>query len=303
MPKASVLLQYGPPTVLTWTEVPAPEPAAGQIRIRVRAAGVGPTDLKIRRGDLAAVFALPTPAILGFEAAGVVDAIGPGVTGVSAGDEVAALLPGLGGYGEYVLSSSWTAKPPTVSWADAAALPASAEAAVGVLNQLNVTDGETLLVLGAGGSVGLIAAQLARTRGLTVIGAAGARDHDLLRELGVIPVSHGSDLTSHVRAHAPAVDAVLDAAGKGGLVDAIELAGGSSRVITLADEHAAELGVTLSAPTPDRAPEAVDQTMPLLASGALRLRAQRLLPFPNAAEAHSLLESGEVHEKLVLTVG
>jgi NADPH:quinone reductase-like Zn-dependent oxidoreductase len=296
-------LRYGPPDVLAWSDVAILEPAAGQIRIRVQAAGVGPTDLKIRRGDLAAVFALPPSAVLGFEAAGVVDALGPDVTGVSVGDEVAALLPRLGGYGEYALSSTWTSKPATVSWADAAALPASAEAAVGVLKQLDVTAGETLLILGGGGSVGIIAAQLARIQRVTVIGAAGVHDHELLRELGVIPVLHGTDLVANVRTHTPAVDAVLDAAGKSGLGDAIELAGGPSRVITLADEHAADYGVPLSAPTPDRAPEALGQTMPLLASGALRLRAQRLLPFANAAEAHALLEGGEVHEKLVLTVG
>jgi len=96
------------------------------------------------------------------------------------------------------------------------------------------------------------------------------------------------------------VDAVLDAAGKGELPDAITLAGGPTRVMTLADEHAADLGVALSAPTPDRAPKAVDQTMPLLAAGALRLRRQRQLPLGDAAEAHRLLESGEAHEKLVL---
>lgn len=93
-----------------------------------------------------------------------------------------------------------------------------------------------------------------------------------------------------------------DAAGRGGLADAITLAGGPARVITLADEHAVELGVALSAPTPDRALEALDQTLPLLASGALRLRRQRLLPMAQAAEAHELLEKGQVHEKLVLTV-
>ena len=71
-------------------------------------------------------------------------------------------------------------------------------------------------------------------------------------------------------------------------------------MMTLADEHAADLGVAFSAPTPDRAPEAVDQTMPLLAAGALRLRRQRRLPMADAAEAHRLLENGQAHEKLVL---
>ncbi len=300
MPKAVVLTKYGPPDVLVWSEVPMPEPGPGQVRIRVKAAGVSPTDPKIRRGDLEAVFPLPAGAVLGFEAAGVVDALGPSVSGVQEGDEVASLLPGLGGYGEYALASSWTPKPPNVSWSDAAALPASAEAAVGILKQLGVATGETLLVLGAAGSVGMIATQLAVSRGVKVIGAASARDHDLVRDLGAVPVSYGAGLADRVREISPSVDAVLDAAGKGGLQDAIILAEVRPGVMTLADEHAADLGVALSAPTPDRAPEAVDQTMPLLASGALRLRRQRRLSMADAAEAHRLLENGEAHEKLVL---
>jgi len=270
------------------------------VRICVKAAGVSPTDPKIRRGDLKAVFPLPGGAVLGFEAAGVVDALGPSVSGVQVGDEVASLLAGLGGYGEYAIASLRTPKPPNVSWSDAAALPASAEAAVGILKQLGVAKGETLLVLGAAGSVGMIATQLAVSRGATVVGAASPRDHDLVRDLGGVPVSYGAGLADRVREISPSVDAVLDAAGKGQLPDAITLAGGPAKVMTLADEHAADLGVALSVPTPDRAPEAVDQTMPLLASGALRLRRQRQLPMAAAAEAHRLLENGEAAEKLVL---
>lgn len=298
MPKAVVLTQYGPPDVLAWRDVPMPEPGPGQVRIRVKAAGVGPTDLKIRRGEVR--FARPPDAVLGFEAAGVVDALGPSVSGIEKGDEVASLLPALGGYGEYALASSWTPKPPEVTWGDAAALPASAEAAVGTLKQLGLTGGETLLVLGAAGSVGMIATQLAVSRGATVVGAAASRDHNLVRDLGAVPVSYGPGLADRVRQIVPSVHAVLDAAGKGGLPDAIDLAGGPKRVTTLADEHAADLGVAFSVPRPDRAPEAVDQTMPLLASGALRLRRQRRLPMEHAAEAHRLLENGEVHEKLIL---
>jgi NADPH:quinone reductase-like Zn-dependent oxidoreductase len=302
MPKAVVLTQYGPPEVLIWSDVPMPEPGPGQVRIRIKAAGVSPTDPKIRRGDLAAVWRLPPNAVLGFEMAGVVDALGPSVSGVKEGDEVATFQLSLGGYGECALVSSWTTKPASVSWSAAAALPASAEAAVGTLKQLRITPGETLLVLGAAGSVGVIATQLAVAQGVSVIGAASPRDHDLVRDLGAIPVSYGPGLADRVRQYVPSVDAVLDAAGKGGLPDAIALAGGPARVITLADEHAADLGVAFSFPGPDRAPEAVGQTMPLLASGALRLRRQRELPMACAAEAHRLLESGEAHEKLVLTL-
>ena len=229
MPKAVVLMKYGPPDVLVWSDVPMPEPGPGQVRIRVKAAGVSPTDPKIRRGDLEAVFPLPAGAVLGFEAAGVVDALGPSVSGVQEGDEVATSLLGLGGYGEYALASSWTPKPPNVSWSDAAALPASAEAAVGILKQLGVATGETLLVLGAAGSVGMIATQLAVSRGVTVIGAVSARDHDLVRALGGVPVSYGAGLADRVREISPSVDAVLDAAGKGELQEAITLAGGRGK--------------------------------------------------------------------------
>src|SRR4051794_14982366 len=153
------------------------------MRIKVRVSGVGPTDLKIRRGDLNGVFPLPEPAVLGFETAGTVDAVGRGVTGVAVGDEVAAWLPSLGGYGEYALAAAWTPKPPQVSWNDAGAVPASIEAAVGVLRQLGVAEGETLLILGAGGSVGIIATQLAIRQGLNVLGAVGERDETLTKEL------------------------------------------------------------------------------------------------------------------------
>jgi NADPH:quinone reductase-like Zn-dependent oxidoreductase len=302
MSRAVVLTAYGPPDVLVWKDVPVPEPGPGQIRIRVKAAGVSPTDLKIRSGEVP-FFAQPPDAVLGFEASGVVDALGSDVTGVEESDEVACLLPppGLGGYAELALAASWTVKPSNVSWGDAAALPTSAEAAIGTLKQLRLTGGETLLVLGAGGSVGMIATQIAISQGATVVGAAALRDHDMVHELGAVPVLYGPGLAERVREVVPSIDAVLDAAGKGELPDAIDLAGGTDRVITIADPKASELGVAFSAGTPDRAPEALDQTLPLVASGALRLRQQRHLPIEQASEAHRLLEAG-AHEKFVLVV-
>src|SRR6476660_330931 len=116
MPSACIVTGYGPPDVLEWKDVPMPEPSATEIRIKVRVSGVGPTDLKIRRGNLEAVFPLPDPAVLGFETAGTVDAIGSDVGGVAVGDDVAAWLPSLGGYGEYALAVAWARKPDEVSW-------------------------------------------------------------------------------------------------------------------------------------------------------------------------------------------
>jgi NADPH:quinone reductase-like Zn-dependent oxidoreductase len=178
--------------------------------------------------------------VLGFEAAGTVDAVGPGVTGTSTGDEVTALLFSLGGYAEYAVASIWTGKPESVSWIDAAALPSSAEAAVGVLRQLDVTSGETLLLFGGGGSVGIIATQLAVARGVTVVSAVGEHDETLAREVGATTVRYGAGVAGRVRALG-AVDAVFDAAGQGVLADAIALAGGPKRVITLSDPAAADL--------------------------------------------------------------
>src|SRR3984893_16944957 len=179
MPKAVFLTGYGPPDVLVWRDVALPEPGPGQVRIRVKAAGVSPTDTKIRGGYVQAVFPLPPAAVLGFEAAGVVDAIGPSVSGVNVGDNVASLLAGLGGYAEYVLASSWTPKPANVTWSDAAALPVAAEAAQGILKQLRVKRGETLLVLGAAGSGGVIATPLAAAGGGARLRAGAPRGRGL----------------------------------------------------------------------------------------------------------------------------
>jgi NADPH:quinone reductase-like Zn-dependent oxidoreductase len=300
MPNAIVMTGYGPPDVLKWAEVPLTEPGEGQIRIKVKAAGISPTDLSLRAGYLKDI-PLPPNAVLGFEAAGTVDAVGPGVAGTSIGDGVTALLFRLGGYAEHAVASIWARKPATVSWIDAAALPSSAEAAVGVLRQLNVKSGETLLLFGGGGSVGVIATQLAAAQGIKVISAVGDHDETLARELGATPVRYGTGLADQVRALG-GVDAVFDAAGKGVLADATALAGGPERVITLSDPAAADFGVTLSQPTPDRAPGALDETIALLAEGRLRLRAHKSMPMQRAAEAHRQLESGKVHERIILTL-
>ena len=205
------------------------------------------------------------------------------MTGTSAGDAVTTLLFSLGGYAEYAVASIWARKPESVSWLDAAALPSSAEAAAGVLRQLDVQSGETLLLFGGGGSVGIIATQLALARGARVISAVGEHDEALARELGATPVRYGPGVAGRVRALGP-VDAVFDAAGQGVLADAVALAGGPKRVITLSDPAAADFGVTLSEPTPGRAPGALDETIAMLAGGRLRLRAHQSMPGGGAAK-------------------
>jgi NADPH:quinone reductase-like Zn-dependent oxidoreductase len=298
MSKAVVLTEFGSPDVLQWQDVEKPVALPGQILVEVRAAGVGPTDLNIRSGRLAKVFPQKAGSILGFEAAGIVAALGDGVDGVAVGDEVAVLLPQQAGYAEFVSAPVWVAKPSSVSWVDAAALPASAEAAVGVLRAVRATAGDTLVVLGAGGSVGQIVVQLGVAWGLRVIGAASSHDADLLHELGGEPVRYGDGVFDRINAP---VNAVIDAAGHGGLVEAVAATGDASRVVTLADHAGAALsGASMSDPGPDRAPDALDVAMPLLESGALKLKQSQSMPMTDAADAHRLLEAGS-HDKFVLT--
>lgn len=303
MTHAVVLTRFGEPDVLTWQEVPAPHAEAGEVLIRVMAAGVGPTDLSIRAGHLAKVFPQGPGSVLGFEAAGVVEELGDGTTGVAVGDEVAVYLPRQGGYAELVSAAVWFAKPAEVDWESAAALPASAEAALGILREVRVTDGDTVVVLGAAGSVGVIAVQLALAGGVRVIGAASERDEKVIRDLGADFVPYGDGVFDRVAALTDRVDAVLDVAGHGGLTEAVAATGDASRVVTLADHAgAAAAGARMSDPGPDRAPDALDVTMPLLANGSLRLKAHLAMPIQDAPEAHRRLASGETHDKIVLTV-
>jgi len=298
MSNAIVITEFGGPEVLQWREVQPPAPQEGEVLIRVRAAGVGPTDLHIRAGHLAAVFPQRPGDVLGFEAAGVVEAVGEGVD-AHVGDEVAALLFAQGGYGELVTATMWHPKPAAVTWAAAAALPASAEAAVGTLRESRAVAGETLAVLGAAGSVGSIIVQLARSQGIRVIGVASNRDADLIRELGGEPIAYGGNVFDRINTP---IHAVIDAAGHGGLVDAVALTGDASRVVTLTGGPEAALsGAHMSHPGPDRAPDALAITMPMLANGELQLKARRTLSIREAAEAHRLLESGETNDKIVLT--
>lgn len=299
MSHAMVITEFGGPDVLQWREVQAPEPQRGEVAIRVKAAGVGPTDLHIRAGHLIGVFPQQAGDVLGFEAAGVIEAVGEGVD-ATLGDEVSALLPAQGGYGERVTTSVWYPKPPSVSWDAAAALPASAEAAVGTLHEIRAAQGETLVVLGAAGSVGLIIVQLAHADGIRVIGVASQRDEQLIREVGGKFVPYGDRVFDRIEGP---VDAVIDAAGHGGLTDAVARVGDPTRVVTLTGgPEVATSGALMSHPGPDRAPDALALTMPMIADGTLRLKQRKVLPLAEAAEAHRLLESGETNEKIVLVL-
>lgn len=289
--KAIVFDSFGGPEVLQIKDVEIPSPGPGQVRLRVRAAGVNQLDHKIRDGAMQQVFPTTFPATPGLEAAGVIDEIGPGVTGLAVGDEVLAFTD-TGAYAEYALATVVAPKPAGLSWDEAAALPVAGETSQRVLDQLAVKDGETLLVHGAAGAVGGVAVQLAVAAGVTVVGTAAPGNHEYLRSLGVVPVAYGEGLVGRVRAVAPqGVDAVFDAAGRGALPDSIELRGGTTdRIVTIADSAAASLGVAFSAGGAPR----------IVVPDGLRITVAQTFPLAEAGRAQEQSATGHTRGKLVL---
>src|SRR3954452_6492687 len=244
--KAIVFDQFGGPDVLHEADIEVPQPGPGQVRVRVQAAGLNALDGKIRSGMLEAMFPTPLPAVPGGELAGVVDALGDGVQDVHVGDEVLGWSD-TGSYAQYALATTVAPKPAGLDWQHAVALPTASETSERVLDLLNVTAGETVLMHGAAGAVGTLAVQLATARGARVIATAGPANQDYLTSLGATAILCGEGLVERVRAPPPdGVDAVFDLAGKGALEDSITLRGGTDRIVTIADFGARQLGITFS---------------------------------------------------------
>jgi NADPH:quinone reductase-like Zn-dependent oxidoreductase len=296
--------EFGGPEVLGLVELPDPEPGPGQIRVAVRAAGINPIDWKVRSGAMGGEL----PKRTGQEVSGVVDRLGDGVRGVQVGEAVFGGAAGGGGAAEYALLESYARMPATLGFVGAAALPVAVETAVRTLDVLGVGPGQTLLINGASGSVGIAAVQCARARGARVIGTAGAANQDYLREFGAEPTTYGPGLAERVRALLGGVDEVidraLDASGGGVLPELVELTGSPEHVVTIADYVGAEqTGVAFSGgPGTRRAWHALADVAELIEAGRFRLPVARTFPLADIAEAHRLSESGHPGGKLVLVV-
>lgn len=302
--RAVVYFEYGDPDVLQVIELDAPQPGPGQVRIAVRAAGVNPVDWKIRSGAMASVRPVEFPVIPGVDLAGVIDQVGAGVTAFATGDEV--LGTASGSYAELALAAvdKITAKPAEVPWEVAAGLPVAATTTYRALALLDLTAGETIVIDGAAGGVGTVAVQVARHRGLTVIGTASQPNHDYLRSLGATPVTYGDGLAERIRAIAPhGVDAALDASGRGSLTALVDLTGSPERVVTIADYSGGGLGVRFTSGGPDEVPGSLADAVALVAAGTITVPITRSYPLSGAASAHRDSQSGHVRGKLVLLPG
>jgi NADPH:quinone reductase-like Zn-dependent oxidoreductase len=300
--RAVAFHEYGDADVLRLVDLAKPEPSPGQVRVAVRAAGVNPVDAKIRSGAMAGDKKTDFPVVPGIDFAGVIDQVGSEVTDFAVGDEVLGTSAS-GSYAELTLAKSTaiTKKPSGVSWEVAAALPVVAKTAYRVLALLGVSAGQTLLIDGAAGGVGTLTIQVARHRGITVIGTASEPNHDYLRSIGAIPVAYGDGLADRVRAVAPqGVDRALDVSGHGSLSTLVDLTGSPESVVTIASPSAAEHGVRATYGGPDEVPGSLADAVQLVAAGTIKLAEVRTYPLSEAAAAHRDIEAGHGRGKAVL---
>jgi NADPH:quinone reductase-like Zn-dependent oxidoreductase len=290
---------YGGPEVLEWAEAPAPHPGPSQLRIAVRAASVNPIDWKAISGVMAGGKPMQGIGYLGYDAAGVVDEVGEGVTGVAVGDEVFGR--GRDTQAEYALLDSWATKAPSIDWAVAAGAGVAGETGERGLRLLDVDAGDTLFVDGGAGGVGAVAVQMALARGAKVIASASDANHDYLRELGATPLRYGPGVAERVRAAAGGpVDAVFDVAGKTPVEELLSLVPEPSQLLSIANFAAGQAGARVSGGGADSHPmEALALVAGLLAENKLVIKVQTF-PFDRAAEAYRISQSGHVRGKLVL---
>lgn len=313
--KAIQIRDYGDAGVMSLNEVPSPQPGPGQVRVDVAAASANPFDIKVRAGWLRAFFPLPMPHTLGTDFAGVVSAVGEGVTGLAVGDRVFGMLaPMLGGtFAEQILVDAKLVRPSprNLSDIDAAALPlAAVTALIAVAELAQVKPGQRVLVHGGGGGVGGAAVMLAKHFGATVATTCGADKAELARGLGADEVIDYRS-TDFRQAIAP-VDIVIDPIGGQTNLDSYELLKRGGTMVVVLRNDALEMAnrerlsaqhhVSVREVAYDVRPELLDQVRELAESGSLRANVQTVLPLADAAEALRMLETGHARGKIVLKV-
>ena len=303
--KAVIYRRYGGPEVLEYTDVADPKVAQNSVLVHVRAAALNPADHLLQAGLGESHTDAWFPVIPGWDVAGVVERVGAGVSEFAPRDEVIGYIRQdilhHGAYAERVSTPVETLvrKPRTASWPEAAGLPlAGLTAYRAIIQTLSVEPGETVLIHGAAGGVGAVAAQLALAREARVIGAASVGHHDFLRSIGVLPVAHGEGIADRVRALAPnGLDAVLDCVGKGVLHTTANLGSSRMRACSIADGGP---GITTVFARLDRA--VLTRLVEMVDEGKIRVPIAATYPLAQAAEAQEALKQPHPPGKYVLVV-
>ena len=304
MTSAIAYSRFGGPEVLTLIEVSTPEPAPGQVAVRVEAAGVNPIDWKVRSG-LRDTDPLAEPRRVGADAAGSVTAIGADVDGFRVGDAV-VVFGAAGAYASEILvrAENVLPRPPRISAAEGAALGIPVGTAYQALRSLAVGPSDTVLVHGGSGSVGQAAIQFAVLWGATVVATSSERRADRVRALGATPVAYGDGLADRVRAVVPqGVTVALDAAGTDEAIEtSLALVADRDRIVTLVrGRDAASFGIRAFSgggpkPLTEREQgwrrEALPVTIALLAAGRFSVELGPSFPLADAAAAHRAVQDG-----------
>ncbi|GAA1160502.1 NADP-dependent oxidoreductase [Streptomyces hebeiensis] len=290
--------EFGGPDVLRLGDAEEPHAGPGQIRIAVRAAGVNPVDWRIREGQILGAHPIELPSGVGQDASGVVDEVGEGVEGVEAGDHVFG--EGSATYAEFAVLSAWARMPEDLTFEEAAGYPSVVETALRVIREVGVRSGQTLLVSGASGGVGSAVLQIARDRGITVIGTAGAANQEYLRSLGAVATTYGEGWVERVR-RLGRVDAALDLAGSGVIRELVDLTGDPRKVISIADLGAPEFGVRFSG-VAGSVPEALAEAVDLISRGKLHIPVEKSYTLAEAAAAHVDSHAGHTRGRRVIVV-
>ncbi len=290
--------EFGGPDVLQLVDAEEPHAGPGQVRIAVRAAGVNPHDWRVREGQFQKTHPIELPAGVGLDASGVVDEVGVGVEGVAIGDHVFG--EGSSTYAEFAVLSAWARMPEGLTFEEAAGYPSVVETALRIIGQVGVRSGQTLLVSGASGGVGSAVLQIARVRGITVIGTAGAANQDYLRGLGALATTYDAGWVERV-CQLGQVDAALDLAGSGVIGQLVELTGDPQKVISIADLGAPEHGVRFSG-VAGSVSEALAEAADLISGGKLHIPVEKSYTLAEAAAAHIDSHAGHTRGRRVMVV-
>jgi NADPH:quinone reductase-like Zn-dependent oxidoreductase len=300
--RAARFAAFGGPEVLAIEDIPVPEPASGEVRIKVETAAIQPFDRRVRSGTLPLPPGVALPITTSNEFSGTIDALGAGVTGFSIGDPVAGRRL-FGCAAEYLVvpASDIAIKPAQLSFAEAATLGGTAQTADAAVESLDIGPGDVLLIHGAAGGVGTFATQLALLRGATVIGTASPANQDYLGGIGAVPLVYGPGLAERISDAAPrGVTAILDCAGGPALDLSLTLGVPLARISSLGDPRGKELG--LRAVDGVRDGKRLAKLLTLSAEGRLAATVRRIFPLHDIVEAHRELESGHGRGKIVVTI-
>jgi NADPH:quinone reductase-like Zn-dependent oxidoreductase len=293
--------KYGDIDVLQLVNVPIPEPALGQVLLKVKAASINPGEASLRKGLLHAIFPATFPSGEGSDFAGVVTKVGANVQGFSSGDELIGFTNFRASHAEYVIAEpqNLIRKPSNVPWEVAGSLPVAGSTAYAAVRAVSLNPGDTVAVSGAAGGVGSIAVQLAKRAGAEVIGIASPSNHAWLTARGVKPLAYGDDLIDRLRAvH---VTSFIDTHGHGYVKLAVDLGIDPTRINTIIDFEAAKQYGTKSEGSQSAMNSAVlEELAQLLASGDLEIPIAATYPLSEVRAAFRQLEQGHAHGKIVL---